>query len=124
LEELQNNDRARWLLERVGEEVSKGTIVASPGGPPRAEWAVVRHGDEKKSSEVSHRYAKTVGLDSRDPLGLCNFGDELRRQSFVLVKVLGGISVLGAVAVAVCRACGIETGLPHGGWWEWITGAE
>lgn len=123
-EELQNNDRARWLLERVGEEVSKGTIVASPGGPPRAEWAVVRHGDEKKSSKVSHRYAKAVGLDSRDPLGLCNFGDELRRQSFVLVKVLGGISVLGAVAVAVCRACGIETGLPHGGWWEWITGAE
>ncbi|CAI9630715.1 unnamed protein product [Alternaria burnsii] len=123
-EELQNNDRARWLLERVGEEVSKGTIVASPRGPPRAEWAVVRHGDEKNSSKVSHRYAKAVGLDSRDPLGLCNFGDELRRQSFVLVKVLGGISVLGAVAVAVCRACGIETGLPHGGWWEWITGAE
>ena len=42
----------------------------------------------------------------------------------MLVKVLGGISVLGAVAVVVCRACGIETGLPHGGWWEWITGAE
>lgn len=123
-EELQNNDRAKWLLERVGEEVSKGTIVASPGGSPRAEWAIVRHGDEKKNGKVSHRYAKAVGLDSRDPLGLCNFGDELRRQSFVLVKVLGGLSVLGAVAVAVCRACGIETGLPQGGWWGWITSAE
>ncbi|KAI4617499.1 hypothetical protein J4E80_005702 [Alternaria sp. BMP 0032] len=124
-EELQSNDRAKWLLERVGEEVSKGMIVASPGELPRAEWAVVRrNSDEKKTVKVSQRYAKAVGLDSRDPLGLCNFGDELRRQSFVLVKVLGGMSVLGAVVVAVVRACGIETGLPQLGWWEWITNSE
>ena len=122
-EELQSNERAKWLLERVGEEVTKGTIVASPDGTPRAEWAMVRHGDEKKTSKVGARY-KAVGLDSRDPLGLCNFSDELKRRSFVLVKVLGGVSVLGAVVVAVVRACGIETGLPQNGWWQWITGGE
>jgi len=86
---------------------------------------MVRHNsDEKKTAKISQRYAKAVGLDSRDPLGLCNFGDELRRQSFVLVRVLGGMSVLGAVVVAVVRACGIETGLPQLGWWEWITNSE
>jgi hypothetical protein len=121
-EELQSNDRAKWLLKRVGEEVSKGTIVASPGGPPRAEWAVVRHGDEKKTSKVGQRYGKAVGLDSRDPLGLCNFGDDIRRRGFVVVKVLGGMSVLGAIVVAVVRACGMETGLPQNSWWSWITG--
>ncbi|KAA8614754.1 CDC3 Septin family protein [Pyrenophora tritici-repentis] len=121
-EELQSNERAKWLLERVGEEVSRGTIVACPDGTPRAEWAVVRHGDEK-GSKVGQRYAKAVGLDSRDPLGLCDFSDEIRRRSFVLVKVLGGMSVVGAVVVAVIRACGIETGSPQN-WWAWITGTD
>jgi hypothetical protein len=123
-EELQTNERAKWLLERVGEEVSKGTIVASPDGSPRAEWAVVRQGGEKKGSKTGQRYSKTMGLDSRDPLGLCDLGDDLRRKGFVLVKVLGGISVLGVVVVAVVRACGIETGMPQSGWWGWIAGAE
>jgi hypothetical protein len=121
-EELQHNDRAKWLLERVSEEVSRGSIVASPGGSPRADWAVVRHGDEKQLATGSSRYNKTGGLDSRDPLGLCNLSDQVRRRGFVLVKVLGGVSVLGAIMVAVIRACGIEAGLPQNGWWSWLTG--
>ena len=120
-EELQRNDRAKWLLERVGEEVSRGSIVASPGGSPRAEWAVVRRGDEKHE-KAGQRYS-TAGVDSRDPLGLCNLSDQVRQKGFVLVKVLGGVSVLGAVMVAVIRACGVESGLvPQNGWWAWITG--
>lgn len=122
-EELQHNDRAKWLLERVGEEVSRGSIVASPGGSPRAEWAVVHHSDEKQSNAGS-RYNKAAGLDSRDPLGLCNLSDQVRKQGFVLVKVLGGVSVLGALMVAVVRACGVEAGLPQSGWWNWVTGGE
>ncbi|KAF2819876.1 hypothetical protein CC86DRAFT_449540 [Ophiobolus disseminans] len=120
-EELQRNDRAKWLLERVGEEVSRGSIVASPGGSPRAEWAVVRHGDEKQM-DAGQRYGSGV-VDSRDPLGLCNLSDQIRQKGFVLVTVLGGVSVLGAVMVAVVRACGIESGLvPQSGWWGWVTG--
>lgn len=119
-EELQRNDRAKWLLDRVGEEVTRGTIVASPGGTPRAEWAVVRHGDEK-AVKAGQRYHKAMGLDTRDPLGLCSFGDDVRRNGFVFVKVLGGVSVLGAVVVAVIRAFGLETGLPQGEWWNWLT---
>jgi hypothetical protein len=118
---LQRNDRAQWLLERVGEEVSRGTIVASPGGSPRAEWAVVRHGDEKRS-QAGQRYNKATGLDSRDPLGLCNLSDQMRRRGFVLVKVLGGVSVLGAIMIAMARACGVETALTQNGWWNWLTG--
>ena len=123
-EELRSNERANWLLERVGEEVSKGTIITSSDGSPRAEWAVVRQGDGTKDSKTTHRYSKAMGLDSRDPLGLCNIGDDLRRRGFVLVKVLGGMSVLGAVLVAIARACGIETGVPQIGWWEWMARAE
>ncbi|KAH7078911.1 Septin-domain-containing protein [Paraphoma chrysanthemicola] len=123
-EELQRNDRAKWLLERVGEEVTRGTIVASPGGSPRAEWAVVRHGDEKHAT-AGQRYSKAGGLDSRDPLGLCGFSDVVKKRGFVLVKVLGGVSVLGAIIVATIKACGVEAALPQNGWWNWLTaGAE
>ncbi|KAF2109156.1 Septin-domain-containing protein [Lophiotrema nucula] len=123
-EELQRNERAKWLLERVGEEVREGKITTSPTtGSPRANWAVVKHKDDKETSSVQQRYSRADGLVSRDPLGLCDFSDEVRRRGFVIVKVLGGMSVLGAVMVAVVKACGVETGLPEGGIWSWITGA-
>lgn len=122
-EELQREDRAKWLLERVGEEVSKGTIVAISDGVPRAEWAVAKRTDEEKpTTKRGQRYADVRGLDSRDPLGLCNLTDEVKRQGFVLVKVLGGVSVLGAVVVVVVRVCDIDLSLPQDGWWVWLTG--
>jgi len=62
-------------------------------------------------------------MDSRDPLGLCDFSDEVRRRGFVFVKVLGGMSVLGAVMVAMVRTCGWEVGMPEGGIWGWLTGS-
>ncbi|KAH7405943.1 Septin-domain-containing protein [Phaeosphaeria sp. MPI-PUGE-AT-0046c] len=120
-DEIQRNERAKWLLERVGEEVSRGTIIASPGGSPRADWAVVRHGDDKGGKSGS-RYTKAGTLDSRDPLGLCNLSDHVRQKGFVLVKVLGGVSVLGAIMVAVIRAFGVDAGLPQNRWWNWLTG--
>jgi hypothetical protein len=122
-EELQRNERAKWLLERVGEEVAGGNIVASPGGSPRADWAVVKCGTVKEplAGDGSPMYSRGGNVDSRDPLGLCDFSDEVRRRGFVLVKVLGGVSVLGAVMVTVVRICGWETMLPEGGFWRWFT---
>ncbi|KAF2476193.1 uncharacterized protein BDR25DRAFT_252050 [Lindgomyces ingoldianus] len=123
-EELQRNERAKWLLERVGEEVRGGNISSSPrNGSPRADWAMIRHGDRKGTNADEHWYGRGGRLDARDPLGLCDFSDEVRKRGFVLVKVLGGMSVLGAVVVAVVRACGVEAGLPEAGLWSWITGA-
>jgi hypothetical protein len=121
-EELQRNERAKWLLERVGEEVSGGNIIASPGGSPRADWAVVkRDGYAKEAAPSGQRYNRAGRIDSRDPLGLCDFSDEVRRRGFVFVKVLGGVSVLGAVMVAMARTW--ELGMPEGGVWSWLMGA-
>ncbi|KAF2501321.1 hypothetical protein BU16DRAFT_599230 [Lophium mytilinum] len=122
-EELQRNERAKWLLERVSEEVRGGGIVSSPP-PTLADWAVVRHGSEKRISGPGARYGHQGRVDTRDPLGLCDFTDEVRRTGTVILKILGGMGMLGAVAVAVVKACGIDTGLglPEGGVWSWITG--
>jgi hypothetical protein len=120
-EELQRTERAKWLLDRVREEVGEGNIVTSPKGTPRAEWAIVRHSSDKEAAGAG-RWSRTEPLDSRDPLGLCDFSDEVRRKGLVLVKVLGGVSVIGAVMVAIVKACGVETGLPEGNVWSWFTG--
>jgi hypothetical protein len=121
-EELQRNERAKWLLERVGEEVLSGNIIASPGGSPRADWAVVKRGGHATEvAQAGQRYNRAGRMDSRDPLGLCDFNDDVRRQGFVLMKVLGGVSVLGAVMVALVRTCGWEVGMPERGVWSWLT---
>lgn len=65
-------------------------------------------------------YSRSGNVDSRDPLGLCDFSDEVRRRGFVLVKLLGGVSVLGAVMVTVVRMCGWESMLPEGRGWNWF----
>ena len=117
-EDLQRNERAKWLLERVGEEVANGAIVTSPGGAPRAGWAVVRHGNEKQGF-AEQRYG-VAGLDSKDPLGLCDLGDSFRKNGSVLIKALGGVSLLGAVGLAVIRVCKVE--VPEGEIWRWLSG--
>lgn len=122
-EELQRNERAKWLLERVGEEVASGNIVASPGGTPRADWAVVRQGGTgKEGVRPGQRYGRAAYVDSRDPLGMCDFSDQVRQRGYVFVKVLGGVSVVGAFVVAAVRMCGWEVGMPEGGLWRWMTG--
>lgn len=78
----------------------------------------MRHGDEK-GGVCGQRYGK-AGLDSKDPLGLCELSDDVRRRGVTLVKVLGGVSVLGAVALAVVRVCGVE--MSEGGVWGWLSG--
>ncbi|KAF3045489.1 hypothetical protein E8E12_007741 [Didymella heteroderae] len=115
-EDLQRNERAKWLLERVGEEVKNGTIVTADG--PRAEWAIVRHGNDEKQGG-GQRYG-VAGLDSKDPLGLCDFGDAMKKRGFVLCQVVGGMSLLGAVGLAVIRVAGWQT--PEGGVWGWLIG--
>ncbi|KAF2797764.1 hypothetical protein K505DRAFT_297791 [Melanomma pulvis-pyrius CBS 109.77] len=121
--ELQKSERAKWLLERVSEEVIEGNIglLGSPGAA-RADWAVVRRNGKEKGRR--QRYGEVGRLDGRDPLGLLEFSDEVKRRGVVLVKVLGSVSVLGAVMVAVAKACGVATILPQGGVWQWLTGPE
>ncbi|OCK77166.1 hypothetical protein K432DRAFT_127530 [Lepidopterella palustris CBS 459.81] len=118
-EELKRGERARWLLERVGEEVKNGNIISSPTPSGRADWAVIRHGSGKGAGGAGQRYGRAGKVDSRDPLGLCELSDGVRRRGVVVLKVLGGMGVLGAVVVAVARTCGVET---DGGFWGWIFG--
>jgi hypothetical protein len=121
--ELQKSERAKWLLERVSEEIVEGNIglLGSPGAS-RADWAMVRK-NEKGGRMWGSRY-EGGRLDGRDPLGLLDFSDQVKRSTVVVVKVLGSVSLVGLVVGAVAKACGVVSVIPQGGMWQWFTGAE
>ncbi|KAJ9665467.1 hypothetical protein H2201_004349 [Coniosporium apollinis] len=123
--ELQQTERKRWLLERVGDEVGEGKVGTGAGkGMPAVdvEWALVKHGEKGKWKEGGAWERGGALRNPRDPLGLCEWGDDFRKRCWLLVQVLGSCGVIGAVAVAVVRFCesGGE-GFGFEGWWKgWV----
>lgn len=120
--ELQQGERKRWLLERVGDEVVEGK--AGMGMPAvDVEWALVKHGDKADAWKEGGTWQRGGALrNPRDPLGLCEWGDGFRKRCWLLVQVLGSCGIIGAVAVAVVRLCesGGE-GVGFEGWWKgWV----
>lgn len=124
---LTDGERARWLLERVGEETVRGTIGAGYGTEDKPSWALTR----KERKRAGHGHGSAAAGDNlelpswarggggatnmRDPLGLCLMVDGARRTGDVVLRVLGGGVLVGAVWVAICRAWGVD---PER-WWIW-----
>ncbi|KAE9968832.1 hypothetical protein EG328_007255 [Venturia inaequalis] len=139
-ERAAKGERAKWLLERLGEEVQQGNIgaVSESMESRLPHWAI-----EKRDGANEAKRARSPGEDlelpswarggryfngkrrqyeedAHDPLGLCMLGDGVSRVSGVAVKLLGGGVLVGAVWMAVARAWGWGGG---GGWgWDWWGG--
>jgi hypothetical protein len=115
---LVEGERAKWLLERVGEEASLGNI-GSFSEVDKPSWALAKHERRKlRRGEImglpSWARSEAAKFDTRDPLGLCLIGDGVKRTGDVVLKVLGGGVLVGAIWVAICRAWGVD---PER-WWK------
>jgi hypothetical protein len=121
---LVEGERAKWLLERVGEEASLGRIgsFSDMNKPPweltKSERRRLKRGGEGMELPSWAR-SGVGGADARDPLGLCLIGDGVKRTGNVVLKVLGGGVLVGAVWMAICRAWGLdpERWWVPSGWW-------
>jgi hypothetical protein len=125
---VAKGERAKWLLERIGEEVYQGNIgaLSEHVESQLPEWGLARRleGSEGKRARSSRadlelppwargsRYSSEL---ARDPLGLCMLGDGVAKVGEVVMKVLGGGVLVGAVWMAVVKAWGWEGRL--WGWW-------
>ncbi|KIW02567.1 uncharacterized protein PV09_06022 [Verruconis gallopava] len=114
---LVEGERARWLLERVGEEIAMGRISSVNEGDYSGETRslTMRRRERKRLRDggmelPSWARSSDVGgmMDPSDPLGLCLIGDGVRTTGNVVLKVLGGGVLVGAVWLAICRAWGID----------------
>jgi hypothetical protein len=130
-EKVAKGERAKWLLERIGEEVYQGNIgaLSKRVESQLPEWALARRldgsGEKRTGSSGTDlelppwargaRYSYEE--DARDPLGLCMLGDGVSRVGEVVIKVIGGGVLVGAVWMAVARAWGWE-----GRFWGWWGG--
>jgi len=129
--ELKREERAAWLMERVGDEVERGGLVVplaggagekGGAGGRRAEWALVRRGGGGLAVPGKARWAVGGGeADVRDPLRIAEWSERVRRGGWLAVKVVGGAGVVGAVVLAVVRVWGVELGRVVPGW-EWMEG--
>jgi hypothetical protein len=134
-EHVAGAERAKWLLERIGEEVHEGQIglvsQRSQDDPELPDWAMStkRKVHEKmelptwaRTARVSRSRNSRQGESSwRDPLGLCVIQEGVARGADLICRVVGGGVLVSAVCFAVARAWGVEDRLI--GWWGWGSGA-
>jgi hypothetical protein len=102
-EALARGERAVWLTQRLGECVNEGSLVPASTDEKR----LLRQWGSNGTNDV----------DGSDPLGLVRWSEMVRRRGWVVLEVVGGFGVLGAVAMWVARGWEWE-----GEWWGWWAG--
>lgn len=110
---LQQAERTAWLHDRLAECVE--AEVVGEGGGRGGGGAIV------PSQEKEGRAIGPARLDPRDPLGLLDWRERMLERGFVVVKMLGGVGMVGAVVVWCVRVFG-EHGWSlnwHWGPWGW-----
>ncbi|EFE44070.1 conserved hypothetical protein [Trichophyton verrucosum HKI 0517] len=115
-EQLGRGERAVWLTEKLGECVADGTLVPlsqTPGFPGFGN--IVDRANEKGNlcvrTQDGRRFEYRVAagnMNAADPLGLLKLGDDLSRRGWVLVQVLGGVGIVGGLALWMAQTWGLS----------------
>ncbi|KAI9873229.1 MAG: hypothetical protein M1830_000677 [Pleopsidium flavum] len=103
-EALAKGERAIWLTERLGECVVDGTLV-----PVDQNFTVARqHNAGMLYKPASRRDAglHVAAVNPRDPLGLLQWNETMKRRGWVAVQVVGSFSVIGALAMWFAKSWG------------------
>ncbi|EFW98894.1 heat shock protein [Grosmannia clavigera kw1407] len=120
-ENLARNERAVWLTERLSECVQDGSLVAvaadhrsrsqSQGHGLKRHDTRTHHGyradlfgqNKKKSRRPWSTRSVSASLCHEDPLGLLEVTAGLRARGWLVLEVLGSLSMLGGMALWVAR---------------------
>lgn len=111
-ERLARNERAVWLVERMGEEVRDGKFHV-----PETEQALVH-----KGSRASMAYGDVPNYQMHDPLGILRWQDSMRTRGWIAFQVVGSFGVVGGLAFWLAKTWGLTASLNdwaqelHGSW--------
>ncbi|KAK2873223.1 hypothetical protein FQN49_002510 [Arthroderma sp. PD_2] len=114
-EKLGRDERAVWLTEKLGECVADGTLVPLSQTPGFHGFGgkldktngkrnlCVRTQDGRR---FEYRIA-AANMSTNDPLGILKFGDDITRRGWMLVQVLGGVGIVGGLALWMAQSWGL-----------------
>ncbi|KAI9769326.1 MAG: hypothetical protein M1839_003749 [Geoglossum umbratile] len=121
-EALAKGERAVWLTERLGECVAEGTLVPISSYTGN-DVVLARQGNNNSrymstATPTGTSTTARTGLNPRDPLGLLEWNEKIKKRGWLVVRVLGGCSVAGGLAVWIAKSWGYD-GLVswYWGWW-------
>ncbi len=103
-ERLARNERALWLVERMGEEVRDGQVV--PFDEKNASLTR-RDGSPTQSFKAGPIYQHQL----HDPLGLLQWRDSMRTRGWIALQVVGGFGVVGGLALWLAKTWGLTNSL-------------
>ena len=103
-ERLARNERAVWLIERMGEEVRDGQVV--PVDEQNASL-VRRDGSPTQSFKAGPIYQHQL----HDPLGLLQWHDAMRTRGWIALQVVGSCGVVGGLAFWLAKTWGLTSSL-------------
>lgn len=101
-EAMAKVERAEWLKARLGECVFEQNLEASNTerqlvSPPKPGTSSPVKQQQLSSKLATHMVPRTALRDPADPLGLLYWRDELGSSGLLLLKVVGGAGILGAL---------------------------
>lgn len=106
-ERLARGERATWLVEKIGEEVRNGRVVAVDNS-----GALIK----SDAVEAAPHY-RLVSYATHDPLGLLRWNETMKTRGWVVVQVVSSFGVIGGLALWLAKTWGFTSSL-H----EWAEG--
>jgi len=103
-EALAKGERAIWLTERLGECVVDGTLVPvdHSSAVPWQRHAGMLFKPASRGGAGRH----VAAVNPRDPLGLLQWNETMKKRGWVAVQVVGSFGVIGALAVWLAKCWG------------------
>jgi hypothetical protein len=124
-EALARGERAVWLTQRLGECVAEGTLVPIAADSTAAAVLSRRAGSGRIASNVFAPDAASPASvkrwtveDPRDPLGLLRYNAQLREKGMLVLRVVGGLGIVGGLAVWIARHWNLLLSEDLACWWK------
>ena len=96
---LAKDNRANWLVERMGEEIRDGKVVSLESAESIGELG------------PQHRWTRDIAYSKHDPLGLLQWQNAVKTRGWIALQVVGSLGVVGGLAYYVSRAFGFSIAL-------------
>ena len=102
-ERIARDERAVWLIERMGEEVRGGQVVTlDPGNAAMLQQEQMEKG-RSLDFGITHQM--------HDPLGLLQWRESMRTRGWIALQVMGSFGVVGSLAFLLAKSWGLTNTL-------------